>query len=70
MGRTFVAGEDRPGAESVVVLSYGLWQRELAADPVSLGVAAAALLGAGVAASVIPARRATRVSPVESLRAE
>ena len=40
------------------------------ADPVSLGDAAAALLGAGVAASVIPAWRATRVSPVESLRAE
>ena len=40
------------------------------ADPVSLCVAGAALLGAGVAASVIPAWRATQVSPVESLRAE
>ena len=40
------------------------------ADPVSLGVAGVALLGAGVVASAIPAWRATRVSPVESLRAE
>ncbi len=40
------------------------------ADPISLGVAGAALLGAGVVASVVPAWRATRVSPVEALRAE
>ncbi len=40
------------------------------ADPVSLGVAVVSLLGAGIAASVIPAWRAARVSPVESLRSE
>lgn len=39
-------------------------------DPVSLASAAAALLAAGVAASLIPAWRAARVSPVEALRAE
>ena len=33
MGRTFARGEDRPGAEPVVVLSYGLWQQELGGDP-------------------------------------
>lgn len=29
LGRTFKPGEDRPGAEPVVVVSHGLWQQEL-----------------------------------------
>jgi predicted permease len=33
MGRTFAPGEDRPGSEAVVVLSWGVWQQELGADP-------------------------------------
>lgn len=33
MGRTFAPGEDRSGAEPVVVLSYGMWQQELGGDP-------------------------------------
>ena len=37
LGRTFISGEDRPGAEPTVVLSYGLWQRELAGDPGIIG---------------------------------
>lgn len=37
MGRTFVEGEDRPGAEPVVVLSHGLWEQELGRDPDVLG---------------------------------
>ena len=37
MGRTFVAGEDRPGAEPTVVLSYGLWQQDLGGDPDVIG---------------------------------
>jgi putative ABC transport system permease protein len=37
LGRTFVAGEDRPGAEPVVILTHGLWQRELGGDPGVLG---------------------------------
>jgi putative ABC transport system permease protein len=41
-----------------------------ATDPLSIGLAAAALLGSGVAAATVPALRAARVSPVESLRAE
>jgi ABC-type antimicrobial peptide transport system permease subunit len=41
-----------------------------ATDPLSIGLAAAALLASGVAAATVPALRAARVSPVESLRAE
>jgi len=37
LGRTFAAGEDRPGAEPVVVLSWGMWQQELGADPAVVG---------------------------------
>ena len=36
MGRTFAPGEDRSGAEPVVVLSYGMWQQELGGDPAIL----------------------------------
>jgi len=37
LGRTFEPGEDRPGAEPVVVLSHGLWEREFGADREILG---------------------------------
>jgi putative ABC transport system permease protein len=37
LGRAFVEGEDRPGAEHVVVLSHGLWERELGGDRDVLG---------------------------------
>lgn len=37
LGRTFLPGEDRPGAEPVVVLSYGTWQREFGGDPHVVG---------------------------------
>ena len=36
-GRTFVAGEDEPGRERVVVLSHGLWQRRFSGDPAVVG---------------------------------
>ncbi|HEV2180925.1 MAG TPA: ABC transporter permease [Gemmatimonadaceae bacterium] len=45
---------------------YGLG----AADPLSLGAAAGALLAAGVAAALVPAARAGRTSPAEALRAD
>src|ERR1043165_7683607 len=37
LGRTFAPGEDRPGAEPVVVLSWAMWRQELGGDPGVLG---------------------------------
>jgi predicted permease len=37
VGRLFANGEDEPGAASVVVVSYGLWQRRFGADPSIVG---------------------------------
>jgi putative ABC transport system permease protein len=39
-------------------------------DPVSLGVAAIVLVAAAVVATWLPASRATRVHPIEVLRAQ
>jgi predicted permease len=36
-GRTFAPDEDKPGAERVVIISHGLWQRRFAGDPHILG---------------------------------
>jgi putative ABC transport system permease protein len=36
-GRTFVAGEDRPDADPVVVISHGFWQRHLAGKTEIIG---------------------------------
>jgi putative ABC transport system permease protein len=36
-GRTFSEAEDRPGAETVAVLSYELWQRRFGSDPHTIG---------------------------------
>ena len=37
LGRTFVAGEDEPGKDRLVVLSWGLWQRRFGGDSAVLG---------------------------------
>ena len=37
LGRTFTAEEDRLGADPVVVLGYGYWQRRFGGDPEILG---------------------------------
>lgn len=39
-------------------------------DPLTMGAVTALLIGGGLAASYIPARRAARVSPMDALRAE
>ncbi|HYM25662.1 MAG TPA: ABC transporter permease, partial [Vicinamibacterales bacterium] len=36
-GRTFRAGEDEPGRDSVAVLSYGLWQSKFGGDAAIVG---------------------------------
>jgi putative ABC transport system permease protein len=37
MGRSFVAEEDRPGANRVCMVSHGLWQRRFGSDPNFIG---------------------------------
>ncbi|MEN8374311.1 MAG: ADOP family duplicated permease [Gemmatimonadota bacterium] len=37
LGRTFREGEDRPGAEPVIVLSHGLWQQRYGGNPGVVG---------------------------------
>jgi putative ABC transport system permease protein len=36
-GRTFVAGDDQPGADAVLVLSHSYWQKAFGADPAVVG---------------------------------
>jgi putative ABC transport system permease protein len=37
LGRSFVADEDRPGANPVCIISNGLWQRRFGSDPALVG---------------------------------
>jgi len=37
LGRVFVAGEDHPGQDNVVMLSHALWQKEFGSDPNVIG---------------------------------
>jgi putative ABC transport system permease protein len=37
LGRSFTAGEDVPGHDAVLVLSYGVWQRRFGADSTIVG---------------------------------
>ncbi|MGH9868054.1 MAG: ABC transporter permease [Candidatus Polarisedimenticolia bacterium] len=47
LGRVFAPDEDRPGANQVVVISHGLWQRRFGSDPAIVG-SPLALNGASV----------------------
>ncbi len=53
-------------SRSLESLKYGI----RSADPLTLALTSAALVLVAVVASVVPARRATRVDPIEALRAE
>jgi predicted permease len=37
LGRCFLAGEDRPGAPPVAVVSHGFWERQLGSDAQAIG---------------------------------
>jgi putative ABC transport system permease protein len=37
LGRAFVAGEDEPGRDHVLILSHGLWERRFHSDPSIVG---------------------------------
>ncbi len=37
LGRVFATGEDQPGNDNVVILSYALWQKEFGSDPNVVG---------------------------------
>jgi predicted permease len=37
LGRTFREGDDKPGAERVTILTYGLWRRMFGGDPSVIG---------------------------------
>ncbi|HWB96900.1 MAG TPA: ABC transporter permease [Bryobacteraceae bacterium] len=39
LGRTFLASDDQPGANSFIVISDSLWRRRLQADPAAIGKA-------------------------------
>lgn len=55
LGRTFSPEEDRAGADPVVVLSYGLWQRRFGGDPKIIGRAISLSGAAHTVIGVMPA---------------
>lgn len=55
IGRTFRAGEDVAGAEKVVVLTYGFWQRMFGGDPGILGQSLTINGGIHTVVGVLPA---------------
>ena len=56
IGRVFSAAEDQPGAQRVVLLSYGLWQRRFGADPNIVGKPLTLNGESHVVVGVMPAR--------------
>ena len=56
IGRVFTAAEDQPGAQRVVLLSYGLWQRRFGGDPNIAGQSLTLNGESYVVVGVMPAR--------------
>jgi len=56
LGRVFTVAEDQPGAQRVVLLSYGLWQRRFGGDPSIVGKPLTLNGESYVATGVMPAR--------------
>jgi putative ABC transport system permease protein len=54
LGRDFGPADERPGAEPVVILGHGLWQREYGGDPAVLGKALALDGAARTVVGVLP----------------
>jgi len=58
------------GALALVRLVAGMLYGVAPRDPLTIALAAVALLGVSLAAAAIPARRASRVEPMTALRHE
>src|SRR5882724_8165926 len=54
LGRDFLSGEDKPNAPTVVILSYGLWQRKFGGDPAIVGQTLILDGSAGTVIGVMP----------------
>jgi len=68
LGRTFEADDFKPGAERVLVLGYGLWQRRFGGDP---GIIGRSVLLSGDAYTVVGVMPAQfRFAPFWATRAE
>jgi len=57
---------DTPKGDTLRVLVFGVGVR----DPLAYGLVAGLVIGVAAVACLIPGRRATRVNPVDALRAE
>jgi ABC-type antimicrobial peptide transport system permease subunit len=58
----------------MALFAGGLFERILygvtPSDPVTFAIVFAIMLGVGAAATLVPARRATRIDPMQALRQE
>jgi ABC-type antimicrobial peptide transport system permease subunit len=66
VGVAMGAGMALAGSKAASSMLFGLKPR----DPLTLAAAVVLLTAIGLAASVIPARRASRLDPIEALRNE
>jgi putative ABC transport system permease protein len=54
LGRGFRSGEDRPGREHVLIVTYGMWMERFGGDPRIVGHAISTLDGAYTVVGVLP----------------